>query len=94
MKKEVQILPPAPVTTPSSFQASVSSPLFCLFPLVLVAQSTQHAILHSDLNDQTLFHSTIDMPQVVPVVSKNPEAKLKSTLVSWSAKIQPKLIKI
>ena len=38
MKKEVQILPPAPVTTPSSFQASVSSPLFCLFPVVLVAQ--------------------------------------------------------
>ena len=29
--------------------------------------------LHSDLNDQNLFHSTIDAPQVVPVVSKNPD---------------------
>ena len=53
MKKEVQIFPPAPVTTPSSFQTSVSSPLFCLFPVVLVAQSIQHAILTQP--DRTRF---------------------------------------
>ena len=28
---------------------------------------------HSDLNDQNLFHSTIDAPPVVPGVSKNPD---------------------
>ena len=28
---------------------------------------------HSDLNDQNLFHSTIDVPPGVPGVSKNPD---------------------
>ncbi len=28
---------------------------------------------HSDLNDQNLFHSTIDAPPGVPGVSKNPD---------------------
>ena len=28
--------------------------------------------VHSDLNDQNLFHSTIDTPPGVPGVSKNP----------------------
>ena len=28
---------------------------------------------HSDLNDQNLFHSTIDEPPGVPGVSKNPD---------------------
>ena len=27
---------------------------------------------HSDLNEQNLFHSTIDVPPGVPGVSKNP----------------------
>ena len=30
---------------------------------------------HSDLNDQNLFHSTIDAPPGVPGVSKNPDAQ-------------------
>ena len=42
---------------------------------------------HSDLNDQNLFHSTIDLPPGVSIHT----TKLESTLVSWSAKIQPKL---
>jgi hypothetical protein len=47
--------------------------------------------LHSDLSDQNLFHSTIDAP---PGVSKDAEDQLKSTLVSSSTKIQPKLKKL
>ena len=48
-------------------------------------------VLHSDLSDQNLFHSTIDAP---PGVSKDAEDQLKSTLVSSSTKIQPKLKKL
>ena len=48
---------------------------------------------HSDLNDQNLFHSTIDILPGVPGLSKIQTIKLKSTLVSWSAKIQQKLKK-
>ena len=33
---------------------------------------------HSDLNDQNLFHSTIDAPQGVPGVSKNNQSELHS----------------
>ena len=29
--------------------------------------------MHSDLNDQNSFHSTIDTPPGVPGVSKNPD---------------------
>ena len=60
MKKEVQIFPPAPVTTPSSFQTSVSSPLFCLFPVVLADQSIQHAILTQPDRTRFLFKTYMD----------------------------------
>ena len=30
------------------------------------------SLVHSDINDQNSFHSTIDVPPVVPGVSKNP----------------------
>ena len=43
---------------------------------------------------ENLFHFTIDMLPGVPGVSKIRTNKLKSTLVSWSAKIQPKLKKL
>ena len=36
-------------------------------------QKWQLNLLHSNLNDQNLFHSTIDAPPVVPGVSKNPD---------------------
>ena len=32
---------------------------------------------HSDLNDQYLFHSTIDVPPGVPGVSKNPDNQIE-----------------
>ena len=32
---------------------------------------------HSDLNDQNLFHSTIDAPPRVPRVSKNPDYQIE-----------------
>ena len=32
-------------------------------------------LVHSDLNDQNSFHSTIDIPPGVPGVSKNPDDK-------------------
>ena len=37
--------------------------------MMLLLQAKHH---HSDLNDQNLFHSTIDVPTGVPGVSKNP----------------------
>ena len=44
---------------------------------------------HSDLDDQNLFHSTIDAP---PGVSKNLDDQTE--VVSWSTKIQEKLKKL
>ena len=41
------------------------------FPLNLGVLGGVH--YHSDLNDQNLFHSTIDMSPRVPGVSKNPD---------------------
>ena len=38
---------------------------------------TNLSLKHSDLNDQNLFHSTIDMPPGVPGVSKNPHDQTK-----------------
>ena len=49
---------------------------------------------HSDINEQNSFHFIIDAPLVVPGVSKIWKTKLKSTLVSCSPKILPKLKKL
>ena len=52
--------------------------------------------LHSDLNDQNLFQSTIDMPPGVPGVSKNLDNQTEvhdffSFFLNWS-QISPVLI--
>ena len=57
-----------------------------------------HGLSHSDLNEQNSFHFTIDMPpgpgcQGCQGCQKIRTPKLKSTLVSWSANILPKLSK-
>ena len=48
---------------------------FRLFQLLTVFDISLKKVWlgHSDLNDQNLFHSTIDKPPGVPGVSKNPE---------------------
>ena len=44
-----------------------------VLPLVVALQCKEVEQWHSDLNDQNLFHSTIDAPPGVPGVSKNPD---------------------
>ena len=46
------------------------------------------------VNDQNSFHSTIDAPRGCHGCQKIRMTKRKSTLMSWSAKIQPKLKKL